>query len=273
MSGFRTPGHPRGQSVLWAYRLEDAIPQDHPVRLLDYLLHSEAFADTFTAWAGEYVLIGGKPPYHPRDLSGLYLYGMMNRIRSSRQLESACHNRLDVIWLMPGQKPDHSTIASFVRQHGKHLGKLFRNVLGVAGRAGLVGFDHLTVDGTKIEADAGKSSVRDEQKIASSLSRRDEKKEGRSKPNYNGQAAVDDVHGVIAAAEVNDQPNDSGQLTPLVEQSIENCGPKPQAVSADRQYNTGPELASMEKKGVISYYLLKSRPLAVDRKRFDRSVA
>jgi len=65
-------------------------------------------------------------------------------------------------------------------------------------------------------------------------------------------AVTVDVHGVIAAAEVNDQPNDSGQLTPLVEQSIENCGPKPQAVSADRQYNSGPELASMEKKGVIS---------------------
>jgi hypothetical protein len=78
-------------------------------------------------------------------------------------------------------------------------------------------------------------------------------KEGRSKPNYNGQAAVDDAQGVIAAVEVNDQPEDSGQLTPLVEQTIENCGQKPRAVSADSQYNTGPELASMEEKGVISY--------------------
>ena len=336
MSGFRRPEQPRGQSVLWAQRLEDAIPEDHPVRLLDYLLHSEAFDETFTAWAGEYVLIEGQPPYHPRDLSGLYLYGMMNRIRSSRQLESASHNRLDVIWLMQGQKPDHSTIASFVGRHAKHLRKLFRDVLGVAVRAGLVGLDHLAVDGTKIEADAGKSSVRSEKKIASWLSHLDEKiaaleaewaenedrealvfgdqapwvppkghtqkhklaklqrqryrldkalreierrrqehpsgqppkaiasttdpdsrcmkdKEGRSKPNYNGQAAVDDTHGVIAAAEVNDQPNDSGQLTPLVEQSIENCGQKPQAVSADRQYNTGPELASLEEKGILSY--------------------
>jgi transposase len=337
MSGFRTPEQPRGQSVLWAHRLEDAIPQDHPVRLLDYLLHSEAFDETFTAWAGEYALTEGKPPYHPRDLSALYLYGMMNRIRSSRQLESACHNRLDVIWLMQSQKPDHSTVASFVRKYGKHLRKLFRNVLGVAVRAGLVGLDNLAVDGTKIEADAGKSSVRSEKKIASWLSHLDEKiaaleaewsenerreallfgdrapwvppksrtekhklaklqrqrdrldkalqeierrrqehpsgkppkaiasttapesrcmkdKEGRSKPNYNGQAAVDDARGVIVAEEVNDQPTDSGLLTPLVKQSIENCGQKkPRAVSADSQYNTGPELASMEEEGVISY--------------------
>ena len=79
-SGFRTPEQPRGQSLLWAHRLEDAIPQDHPVRLLDYPPHSEAFADTFTAWAGRYVLLEGKPPYHPRALSGLYLYGMMTVI-------------------------------------------------------------------------------------------------------------------------------------------------------------------------------------------------
>lgn len=336
MSGFRTPEQPRGQAVLWAYRLEDAIPVDHPVRLLDYLLHSKAFAETFTAWEGEYVLSEGKPPYHPRDLAGLYLYGMMSRIRSSRQLESAGHNRLDVIWLMNGQKPDHSTIASFVRQHGKHLSKLFRDVVGVGVRAGLVGMDHLTVDGTKTEADAGKNSVRSEQKIESWLSHLDEKiaaleaewaenergetllfgdqapwippkghtekhklakmqrlrdrlnkalgqierrreefpsgkppkalastsdpdcrsmkdKEGRCKPNYNAQMAVDDAHGVVTAASVNDQPDDSGQLTPLVEQSIENCGQKPGAVSADSQYNTGPELASMEEKEIVSY--------------------
>lgn len=337
MSGFRTPEQPRGQVVLWAHCLEEAIPQDHPVRCLDYLLQAEAFGETFTAWASQYVLTEGKPPYHPRDLSGLYLYGMMNRIRSSRQLESACHNRLDVIWLMQGQKPDHSTIASFVGKHSQHLRKLFRDVLGVAVRAGLVKLDHLAVDGTKIEADAGKSSVRSKQKIESWRSHLDEKisaleaewaeneqreallfgdqapwvppqsrtekrklanklqgqrarldqalrqierrqhehpsgkppkpiasttdpdsrcmkdKEGRSKPNYNGQAAVDDAHGVIAAAAVNDQPEDSGQLTPLVEQTIENCGQKPRAASADSQYNTGPELASMEKEGVVSY--------------------
>ena len=80
---------------------------------------------------------------------------MMNRIRSSRQLESACHNRLDVIWKMQGHKPDHSTLASFVGRHGEHLRMLFRDLLGVAVRAGLVGVDHMTVDGTKIEADAG----------------------------------------------------------------------------------------------------------------------
>lgn len=65
MSGFRTPEQPRGQSVLWAHRLEDAVPSDHPVRHLNYLLNGAAFADTFENWSSEYVLLEGKPPYHP----------------------------------------------------------------------------------------------------------------------------------------------------------------------------------------------------------------
>jgi transposase len=111
---------------LWSHQLEDAIPADHPVRLFDELLHSAAFAKTFAEWEGQYDLQEGQPPYHPRDLAGLYLYGMLHRLRSSRQLESACYNRLDVIWLLSGQTPDHSTIAAFVTNHGKPNGRRYR---------------------------------------------------------------------------------------------------------------------------------------------------
>jgi transposase len=152
MSGFRKPEVPRDQMVLWAQRLEDALPVDHPVRLVDALLKSKAFARTFAEWEAQYVLMEGKPPYHPRDLSALYIYGMMNKLRSSRQLESACHNRLDVIWLLSGQRPDHSTIAEFVTVHKKPLRQLFKDALGVAVKARLVKLDHVVVDGTRIEA-------------------------------------------------------------------------------------------------------------------------
>jgi len=138
MSGFRTPEVPREQLVLWEHRLEDALPADHQVRHLDVLLGSEAFAATFREMEGAYVLNRGQPPYHPRDLAGLYLYGMLHRIRSSRQLEAACYSRLDVIWLMQGQSPDHSTIADFVGRHGKTLRKFFKDTLEVLIGAELV---------------------------------------------------------------------------------------------------------------------------------------
>ena len=336
MSGFRTAEIPREQMVLWERRLEDAIPQGHQVRHLDLLLGSAAFRDTFREMEQRYVLNRGKPPYHPRNLAALYLYGMLHRLRSSRQLEDACHARLDVIWLMRGQMPDHSTIADFVGKHGKTLRKLFRDTLRVLIEAGLVTLSHVAIDGSKVEADAGKNSVRSEEKIRSwqthldekiaalerewaenekreadlfgetnpwtnatgkdakkalaQLKRKQEKlkqalarierrqeahvgskppkriasttdpdsrsmkdKEGRSKPNFNTQVGVDDTCGAIVAAEVNDEPDDSGQLTPMVQQVVENCGDKPQSVSADSQYNTGPDLAAMEEQQIDCY--------------------
>lgn len=71
MSGFRTPEIPGEQLVLWERRLEDAIPDDHQVRHLCFLLGSAAFADTFREMERSYVLVRGKPPYHPRDLAAL----------------------------------------------------------------------------------------------------------------------------------------------------------------------------------------------------------
>lgn len=336
MSGFRTPEIAREQIVLWEHRLDDALPDDHQARHLDFLLGSAAFADTFAEMQRSYVLDRGKPPYQPRDMAALYLFGMLHRLRSSRQLEEACHARLDVIWLMRGQTPDHSTIADFVGKHKKTLRKLFRDTLQVLLRAEMVHLSHVAFDGSKLEADAGRSSVRSQEKIASwekhlseqaavlerewaenekreadlfgqsspwtdarekdaekaltQLKRKREKlqealeqierrqeahvgskplkriasttdpdarsmkdKEGRSKPNFNTQIAVDDAYGAIVAADVSDRADDSGQLAPMVEQVIDNCGDKPGAISADSQYNTGPDLAAMEEREIDCY--------------------
>lgn len=173
MSGFRTPELPREQILLWGQRLDDAVPLDHAVRHVDLLLHASAFRETFSEWERCYALTEGQPPYHPCDLAGLYIYGMMNRIRSSRQLEAACYNRIDVIWLMSGQHPDHATIAGFVRAHGPRLRQLHKDVLKVAIAAGLVRLQHVAYDSTKIAADAGKSSLRKEEEITAQLTQLD----------------------------------------------------------------------------------------------------
>jgi transposase len=78
-------------------------------------------------------------------------------------------------------------------------------------------------------------------------------KEGRRKPNYNGQMAVDSEAGVITAADVNDNPSDSGQMSAMLKQVQEHCGRLPEEVSADSQYNTGAELKAVEGMGVASY--------------------
>jgi hypothetical protein len=64
---------------------------------------------------------------------------------------------------------------------------------------------------------------------------------------------VDVESGAILAEDVNDEPDDSGQLTPMLERVKENCGVLPAEASADSQYNTGPELAALEEEGVAGY--------------------
>jgi transposase len=338
MCGFRKPEVPRDQQILWSEKLDDAVPLDHPVRHVDFLLRSEAFAALFREWEMEYVLLEGKPPYHPRDLAGLYIFGMLNGIRSSRQLEAACHNRIDVRWLMSGQHPDHSTIAEFVTRNGKYLRQLKREVLQVGIRANLLKLGHVSVDGTKIEADAGRGSVHSQVSIEERLAKLDAQiaaweaewsanesreqgcfgdevpwvgkasaplsqqlarakrqqeelrralenvarrqkeaeqagskppkaiasttdadsrvmrdKEGRRKANYNAQVTVDTASGMIAGDAVNDQAEDSGQLTPQLKEVQANCDRLPAEASADSNYNTGAELAKLEEMKVVGY--------------------
>jgi len=81
------------------YCLEEAIDSNNEVRLIDLFAASLDLADygfktTF--------IDNGRPAYHPSDLLRLFLYGYLNRIRSSRQLEKECRRNLEVMWLMRG---------------------------------------------------------------------------------------------------------------------------------------------------------------------------
>ena len=89
----------QGQSLnklaLYTTCMDDMVPVDNTVHLIDQ------FVDSLDMRSLGFKMMStqGKPPYHPADLLKLYIYGYMNRIRSSRQLEKECHCNLEVIWL------------------------------------------------------------------------------------------------------------------------------------------------------------------------------
>ena len=74
----------------------------------------------------------GRPAYHPSDLLRLFLYGYLNRVRSSRQLEKECKRNLEEMWLMRGLAPDHNTIANFRKDNSKAIQKVFRATVQLA---------------------------------------------------------------------------------------------------------------------------------------------
>src|SRR5512140_75592 len=89
----------RQQVAMFYPTLDDMIDQDHPVRLFDEILEQL----DWSAWEAEYHGRLGQPPIHPRIVAGVILYGMSLGIRSSRALERATINAIDMIWLTSGR--------------------------------------------------------------------------------------------------------------------------------------------------------------------------
>lgn len=85
--------------------LEQAVDKDNEARLIDLFINTLALKDFgFKTEFDE----NGRPAYHPADLLRLFIYGYLNRIRSSRHLEKECKRNLELMWLMRGLAPDHT---------------------------------------------------------------------------------------------------------------------------------------------------------------------
>lgn len=150
------PKESREQIVLFAEKLDDAVPANHCVRLLDALLDRV----DWSAWEAGYDLTKGQPPIHPRILAGMILFGILKRIRTSRALEEAIGVRMDFRWLVEGRSIDHSTIAKFRTAHGELLGDLFVQIGLIAQQMGHLTLVTLGYDGTRLRASNRKTGTR-----------------------------------------------------------------------------------------------------------------
>jgi len=143
-------GHDRSQTLLLPESLDDYVGPDNPVRFID------AFVDGFDLAAAGFADVEpkatGRPGYAPADLLKLYIYGYLNRVRSSRRLEAETHRNIEVIWLLRHLKPDFKTIADF-RSHNCHaFRQVFRQFVLLCRELDLFGRELLAVDGTRIKA-------------------------------------------------------------------------------------------------------------------------
>ncbi len=91
-------GHDRSQTLLLPESVDDYVGPENPVRFID------AFVDGLDLTAAGFVRVApqvtGRPGYAPKDLLKLYVYGYLNRVRSSRRLEAETHRNIEVIWLL-----------------------------------------------------------------------------------------------------------------------------------------------------------------------------
>lgn len=129
--------------------LDEWVGPRHPVRFIADLVDTLDLAELgFRMSPGE----EGRPHFAVEMLLAVWLYGWMERIRSSRGLEKAVRTQVAFMWLTGQEKPDHVTLWRFFRDNRKVLPKLFKLVVKTAAKMGLVGFALHALDGTKLSA-------------------------------------------------------------------------------------------------------------------------
>lgn len=160
-------GKNRNQIVLIESTLDDRIDDNNPVRIIDSFVNScnlEDLGFTHTKHAPE-----GRPPSHPATLLKLFIYGYLNRIRSSRLLERECKRNVELIWLLEELTPDHNTIANFRKKNPKAIKATFRKLVVMCKTLDLIGGKVIATDGSKFRAQNSKKNNYNQKKIEEHL--------------------------------------------------------------------------------------------------------
>jgi transposase len=166
-------GVSRDQASILPARVEDYVDRDNPVRAI------EAFVDALELEALGFRHAGskggaGQPPYAPADLLKLYLYGYVNRVRSSRGLEREAGRNLELIWLMKRLVPGYRTIAAFRKDNWAALKAANREFVLMMRELKLVGGEVVAIDGAFFDGNASKASIKTKHRLAKRLAEIDQ---------------------------------------------------------------------------------------------------
>jgi len=141
------------QPMLLPADLREWLPAGHPARMVDDLVeHGLDLAGVYA----EYTEVRGAPPYDPRLMVKVLVYGYSDGITSSRALERRCHDDIAFRFLTAQAAPDFVAIARFRTRHGAALQALFTQSLALCARAGLLRLGRVALDGTKLRASASR---------------------------------------------------------------------------------------------------------------------
>lgn len=157
-------GESREQLDLLPPSLDELIPDDHLVRVID--LYVDSLDLDVLGFERARPAATGRPGYHPADMLRLYLYGYLQQIRSSRRLERECQRNIELMWLLNRLVPDFKTIAEFRRKHPQAFRQLCRHFVRFCREAGWLASREVAIDGSKFGAVASKKRVMSRKKLA-----------------------------------------------------------------------------------------------------------
>ena len=279
------------QQLLLPAALREWLPDDHLAYFISDVVDELELLEITARYERE---SRGGPPYHPRMMVKVLLYGYCVGVASSRRIAQRLHEDIAFRVLSANNTPDFRTISDFRKDNLDALSGLFLQVLALCRQAGLVKLGHVALDGTKVRANASRhkamTALEAEAQAAAEQAEAAGKghsgvpedkaqrnftdAESRIMPApggrdflqaYNCQAVVDSAHQVIVAAQATNQTSDKQQAVAMVEEAIGNVGAVPKEVSADAGYYSA--------KAVDGLYRLCVDPfVAPERTRHGRVV-
>ena len=210
--------------------LQDWLPQEHLARFVVEIVDRLDLSELERAYGGR-----GKTPYHPAVMVALLFYGYATGVFSSRKLEQATYDSVAFRYITADTHPDHDTIAHFRKRFLEPLRGLFVQVLVIAQAMGVLKIGTVSLDGTKVKANASKHKAmswgyanRLEAQLREEVASRRRRSRDRGQTftarimpssegfvqGYNAQAAVDIDSHLIVAEHVSDHTNDKQELAP-----------------------------------------------------------
>jgi transposase len=154
----------RNQLVMRNMDVEQLIAEDHAARAIwDFVgrMDLSRFYERVKAVEGH----AGQPPFDPKLMISIWIYGLSRGISSARELSEWCDWEPGLQWLCGLDSVNYHSLSTFRSAHAEALKQLFIEVLGVLSAEGLVGLERVTVDGTRIRARASNESFRHGQKL------------------------------------------------------------------------------------------------------------
>jgi len=158
MNNIYQQGENRKQQMFFPPSIDEYVNEDNQVRAIDdyvELLDTAKLGFTNASLNSA----DGRPAYHPRLLLKIYIYGYLNKIRSSRKLEQEIDRNIEMMWLCAGLKPRYRTIADFRKDNAKPLKRVFREFVLLCKELDLITGELVAVDGAFLRANASKNQL------------------------------------------------------------------------------------------------------------------
>ena len=165
--GYVTKDFDRNQLNFMPISFDELIDENNPVRVIEAFVEMLDIEKLECSYATPSKT--GRPPYNPKDMLKLYIYGYFNGIRTSRKLEKECKRNIELMWLLNNLTPDDKTISDFRKDNKKAVISTFKQFSMLCQELNLIGKEIVAIDGSKFRACNSRHKSYTKRKVAKML--------------------------------------------------------------------------------------------------------